>query len=507
MNDRSGIFRKEVCAVEGTVLFGKYKICRVIGRGRSSTVYLAEHLGLEEYRAIKRVPKGDGERLYEASVLKNLKHPGIPVIYDLEEDSNYYYLIEEYLDGESLYACLEREGSLTKARRISYGIQLCQIIFYLHSFETYPILYLDLQPHNLLICQGTLKLIDFDQAVSANAAKRLRKRCGTRGFAAPEQYTDEPLDVRTDIYAIGALLFYMGTGHAPGEAAGAGKSCGSMAGRTSAGRDGLDAVTERCLRQNREERFQSVREVQEALSELRAGAFSENQIPLLKAAVVSSSHGMGVTHVSFCAASYLLSQGYLCLIRERNDSGAVLKMAASRNLLPDDYGIYHMDEWLVQPEYGPNVRLEKPQADAVIEDLGTGLQTVLDEDYDLILLLCGAKDWELEDTISSVRVLAQKKNLRVIFNHVSPDDILILPGDITKFQLFRLPELSLGGRLSVHDSFWEAVLLGTDAWEKLLKRKKGEERMAERRPLVWRLCRKAAQGLQRWKKRVFRQRQ
>lgn len=507
MNDRSGIFRKEVCAVEGTVLFGKYKICRVIGRGRSSTVYLAEHLGLEEYRAIKRVPKGDGERLYEASVLKNLKHPGIPVIYDLEEDSNYYYLIEEYLDGESLYACLEREGSLTKARRISYGIQLCQIIFYLHSFETYPILYLDLQPHNLLICQGTLKLIDFDQAVSANAAKRLRKRCGTRGFAAPEQYTDEPLDVRTDIYAIGALLFYMGTGHAPGEAAGAGKSCGSMAGRTSAGRDGLDAVTERCLRQNREERFQSVREVQEALSELRAGAFSENQIPLLKAAVVSSSHGMGVTHVSFCAASYLLSQGYLCLIRERNDSGAVLKMAASRNLLPDDYGIYHMDEWLVQPEYGPNVRLEKPQTDAVIEDLGTGLQTVLDEDYDLILLLCGAKDWELEDTISSVRVLAQKKNLRVIFNHVSPDDILILPGDITKFQLFRLPELSLGGRLSVHDSFWEAVLLGTDAWEKLLKRKKGEERMAERRPLVWRLCRKAAQGLQRWKKRVFRQRQ
>ena len=216
---------------------------------------------------------------------------------------------------------------------------------------------------------------------------------------------------------------------------------------------------------------------------------------------------MGVTHVSFCAASYLLSQGYLCLIRERNDSGAVLKMAASRNLLPDDYGIYHMDEWLVQPEYGPNVRLEKPQTDAVIEDLGTGLQTVLDEDYDLILLLCGAKDWELEDTISSVRVLAQKKNLRVIFNHVSPDDILILPGDITKFQLFRLPELSLGGRLSVHDSFWEAVLLGTDAWEKLLKRKKGEERMAERRPLVWRLCRKAAQGLQRWKKRVFRQRQ
>ena len=504
MSVRSGIFRKEVCEVEGTVLFGKYKICRVIGRGRSSTVYLAEHLGLKEYRAVKRVPKEDGEPLYEVSILKNLKHPGIPVIYDLEEDSNYYYLIEEYLDGESLYACLEREGSLTKARRISYGIQLCQIIFYLHSFETYPILYLDLQPHNLLICQGTLKLIDFDQAVSANAAKRLRKRCGTRGFAAPEQYTDEPLDVRTDIYAIGALLFYMGTGHAPEEASGAGKVCGSIAERAHAGRDGLDAVTERCLRQNREERFQSVREVQEALSKLQTGAFSENKVPLLKAAVVGSSHGMGVTHVSFCAASYLLSQGYLCLIRERNDSGAVLKMAASRNELPDEYGIYHMDRWLVQPEYGPNVRLKEPQADAVIEDLGTGLQTVLDEDYDLILLLCGAKDWEREDTVSSVRILAQKKNLRVIFNHVSPDDILILPGDVTKFQLFRLPELSLADRSSAQDSFWEAVMRGTDAWVKLSERQKKERRMAERRPPGWKRCREAVEKLRKWKRRIFR---
>ena len=506
MKNRSGIFRKEVCTVEGTVLFGKYKICRVIGRGRSSTVYLAEHVKLEEYRAIKQVPKEEGKRLWEASIRKNLKHPGIPVLYDLEEDTYYYYLIEEYLDGESLYACLEREGSLTKAMRISYGIQLCQIIYYLHSFETYPILYLDLQPHNLLICQGTLKLIDFDQAVSADAAVYLRKRCGTRGFAAPEQYTDEPLDVRTDIYAIGALLFYMGTGHAPERKQEAAGPAGLWDAQAYAGENGLDAVTERCLRQKKEERFQSVWEVQEELLKLQSGAFSENQIPLLNIAVVGSSHGMGVTHVSFCAASYLLSQGLLCLIREENDSGAVLKMATSRNLLPDEYGIYHMKPWMVQPKYGPNVRLKKPHSNAVISDLGTGLQTVLDEDYDLILLVCGAGDWELEDSISSVRILARKKNLRVIFNHVSPDHTLILPGDITSLPLFRLPQLSLTGQSGMQPSFWASVFSGTDAGRKLSERRKKESRMEERRPGLWGLCKKAAVGFRSWSKRFLRAR-
>ena len=128
----------------------------------------------------------------------------------------------------------------------------------------------------------------------------------------------------------------------------------------------------------------------------------------------------------------------------------------------------------------------------------------MEEDYDLVLLLCGAKDWELEDTISSVRVLAQKKNLRVIFNHVSPDDTLILPGDITKFQLFRLPELALEAPASAQASFWEAVLCGTDAGEKLSGKKKEERRMAEGRPLVWRLCSNAVSSIRNWKQRIFR---
>lgn len=471
MNNKKRYFPKGGVAVEGTVLFGKYKIKRIIGRGRTGTVFLARHLGLDEYRAIKRVPKSGGERFAEASVLKNLRHPGIPVVYDLEEDSDYYYLIEEYLDGESLYARIEREGSLTKAEQISWGIELCRIIDYLHSFEAYPILYLDLQPHNILICQGALKLIDFDQAVSVSLPGGNGRRYGTRGFAAPEQYTDEPLDVRTDIYAIGTLLYYMGTGNIyPG---------------TEDGLDALAAVRGRCLQRKKEERWQSVREVQEALVNLQAGAFTENQIPLLHIAVVSSSHGMGATHVSLCAASYLLAQGITCLYRERNETGAVRKMAACRNREPDSHGIYHMGKWAMRPAYGPGVRLEQPSYDAVIDDLGTGLQTVLEEDYDLVLFLCGARDWELEDSISSIRILAQKKNLRVMFNHVSPDERLILPGDITSLQLFRLPVLPLPERGERYAAFWDAVFASTEGGKKLEERNRKERRMGGGRAGKW----------------------
>ncbi|RHV72550.1 hypothetical protein DXB05_10785 [Clostridium sp. OF13-4] len=144
---------------------------RVIGRGRSGTVFLARHLGLDEERAIKRVRRTESGFIQEAALLKRLRHPGIPIIYDLEIDENYYYLIEEYLCGESLYARIERTGSLQTGELIRLGIELCRIMNYLHSFKPNPILYLDLHPGNLLICREQLKLIDFDQAALASLSR------------------------------------------------------------------------------------------------------------------------------------------------------------------------------------------------------------------------------------------------------------------------------------------------------------------------------------------------
>ncbi len=123
-------------------------MCRELGNGRSGTVYLAYHVELEEYRAVKVVPKSLADYdtfRKEALFLKTLRHPGIPIVYDVEEDTGYSYLIEEYLEGESLYALVKRLGSLSVKAAADLGIQICRIIQFMNSAEN-PILYLDLQP-------------------------------------------------------------------------------------------------------------------------------------------------------------------------------------------------------------------------------------------------------------------------------------------------------------------------------------------------------------------------
>ena len=438
---------------EDTILFGKYRISRVIGRGRSGTVFLARHLGLDEDRAIKRVPRTGAEIAGEAELLKKLRHPGIPVIYDLESDANYFYLIEEYLDGESLRALVEREGSLTKARRIQFGIELCQIIDYLHSSESNPILYLDLQPGNILICRGTLKLIDFDRAVFASRAGALKAYYGTRGFAAPEQYDGGPLDVRTDIYAIGALLFYMGTGRFPREEDAA-EAAGSA--------EKLTAVTGRCLSRRKEARYQNVSEVLEALKELERGTVltreeRRNDGPLLRVAAAASRSGAGATSLALAAASFLEGLGISCLYREKNGTGAVRKMAAYRNGVPDDYGIFHMRGLALKPEYGPFVKLCEPVFSAVADDYGTGVEAVLEEEYDVIFLLCGAREWEMEDSIRAARLLVRRGGLRLVFCRGAGGRSPALPADLCRIPCFRAPDFSLTPDAETEDFFRETM--------------------------------------------------
>jgi serine/threonine protein kinase len=142
-----------------TVLFGKYRLDRVIGKGRTGTVWLAVHLGLEEYRAIKQVSKAAvGYEVFhrEALILKSLRHPAIPIVYDLEEDQNFLYLIQEYIKGESLYALVQSRGVMNEAEAVRYGVQICALVEFLHFAGEKPILFLDLQPKNLIICGGVV---------------------------------------------------------------------------------------------------------------------------------------------------------------------------------------------------------------------------------------------------------------------------------------------------------------------------------------------------------------
>ncbi|MCC8060781.1 MAG: serine/threonine protein kinase [Clostridiales bacterium] len=405
-------------AAGDTTLFGKYQLCRVLGRGRSGTVYLAKHIGLEEYRAIKQVPKAckDYEQFRrEALLLKTIRHPGIPVIYDLESDEEYGYIVEEFLEGDSLYALVSDMGHFSKAMTIRYGIQICHLVNILHSARPNPILYLDLQPRNLLVCHDTIKLVDFDHAMHLEEAEHLTRRYGTVGFAAPEQYTGDALNERTDIYAIGAVLYYMLTGNFPDR---------NPAYPPKQIDRKMVRVIRTCLAEKPERRYASAQELSEALEHLmrqeegsRTGVFGEKQTSSLTIAVAGAAPGAGATHLAIGIAVYLRQCGYFTLYEEKNRSGAVRQCAQALGATMDSYGIYRIHGLPMLPDYGDAVRLEPLSYQAVVRDCGRYESEFLEQKADLLVLVCGSKPWEWETTRAVLSGLGAWPGLAVVYNH------------------------------------------------------------------------------------------
>lgn len=373
--------------VKDIVLFEKYQLCRVIGTGQSGTVFLARHRQLEEYRVIKRVPKAfaDYERFRrEALILKELRHPGIPIVYDLEEDETYSYLIEEYLEGITLSALIQEQSHLSKAKVIRYGIQICRLVDCLHSAKPIPILYLDLQPKNLLLFQESVKLVDFNHAVPVTEANTATKRYGTIGWAAPEQYTKEQLDERTDIYAIGAVLYFLLTGAYPEKR--------PLIPAQNWGRE-LSAVISTCLETAKEDRYQSVKALCEELIRLECGVPSKQYLPSLTIACLGARPGAGVTHIAVGLSGYLARLGCSSLYEEKNQSGAVERLAGVFPGRRDEYGIFTIRGVRMKPDYGAAAALEPYPCQIRILDYGTNREAVREETPDAVILIRRGMWW------------------------------------------------------------------------------------------------------------------
>lgn len=430
---------KEVIFVS-TVLFGKYQLCGILGTGREGTVYLAVHLGLEEYRAIKRVSKSflDYEQFRrEALILKELRHPGIPIIYDVEEDEYYSYLIEEYLEGDSLYDLVKRQGHLSRELTVFYGIQLASIINYLHLAGTTPILHLDLQPKNLLLCHDTIKLIDFGLAACLKEANQPGERYGTVGCAAPEQYTtNEVLDERTDIFSIGAVLNYLYTGKFP-----------VLPYQTDQSMDsGLLAVISQCVCKEKENRFQTAQELMEQLCLLKdTGTDAKKRLETssLTIALSGSKSGAGTTHIGIGLSVYLRNQGYPNLLEEKLDSFMGTGLSEFTKAKRDSYGLLHYRNLIIKPYYGPGVKLKDPPFGVRLLDWGENLCQAVGMAPDALILVCDASIWSSSRACDAVEaVMKSKIPYAIIFNHSSAGAKLFLPKGVKPSFLFLAPFFS-----------------------------------------------------------------
>ena len=278
-------------AVPGTTL-GRYRLLEPIGAGGMGEVWRARDANLDRDVAIKLLSTTGGiagdtrERFRrEALVLSRLSHPGVATIFDFDTQDGTDFLVMEYVPGGSLETRLEA-GPLALDDLTRFGAAIAEA---LHSAHERGILHRDLKPGNVVLTDaGQPKILDFGIALLMGADPKAVKLTqtgmiiGSLPYMAPEQLTDDPADARTDIYALGVLLFEMATGRRPFLKArpealmfeifsNAPPSLRSLRPELPAG---LDQLVDACLRKEPAQRPASAAQVAEALRAIGRGSTS-----------------------------------------------------------------------------------------------------------------------------------------------------------------------------------------------------------------------------------------
>jgi len=204
-------------------LLDHYHLDDVVARSGMATIFRATDQRSGQQVAIK-VPHPEVESdpaLFdrfrrEEEIGRRLDHPGVMKVFPTE-DSNQVYMVMEWVDGKLLRQLLQQERKLPLEQTVSILLQMCDVLEYVHKHD---VVHRDLKPENVMIDdRGRIKLIDFGIAASAGARRltfaNFSKTMGTPDYISPEQVKGKRGDVRSDIYALGVMLYEMSTGALP----------------------------------------------------------------------------------------------------------------------------------------------------------------------------------------------------------------------------------------------------------------------------------------------------
>lgn len=205
----------------GQVLRDRYQVLSFLGQGSFARVYLTND---QKWRgnlvALKEIPTGhfsekeysvfNAQFLKEAAFLMRLSHPGLPRVVEFFAEKQNYYLALEWVPGHTLeHEVKDRGIAIGEAEVLDWGIQLAEVLRYLHSQKPYPVLLGDLKPANVVVdYQGKLRVIDFGVARYAAPQQDREYALVSPGFSPPEQYQAGRLDERCDVYSLGATLWW-----------------------------------------------------------------------------------------------------------------------------------------------------------------------------------------------------------------------------------------------------------------------------------------------------------
>lgn len=206
----------------GQVLQDRYLIQGVLGRGGMGAVYQARdlHFGtVQRLCAVKEMVTSTVDQYLrdemvrsferEAETLATLSHPAIPRIFDFFNFGACVYLVLELIHGLDLGAMMGMTTAFLPVEQVrGWGMQLCDVLTYLHTLQPTPIIFRDMKPSNIMIDKDRrVRLIDFGIARTLQPDRKVTM-IGTQGYAAPEMYSGRP-ELRSDIYALGATLHHL----------------------------------------------------------------------------------------------------------------------------------------------------------------------------------------------------------------------------------------------------------------------------------------------------------
>ena len=205
---------------------GKYKVLEKIGSGGMGQVFLCEHILMRRKVAIKVLPTTKAqdpaglERFYrEARAIAAVDHPNLVRAYDIDQAENLHFLVMEYVDGVSLQELVKKIGPLPVLRACHYIYGAAVGLNHVHEIG---LIHRDIKPSNILVDRnGMVKILDLGLARFFHDSDELTKKydeniLGTADYLSPEQAVDShTVDIRTDIYSLGATFYYLLTGQPP----------------------------------------------------------------------------------------------------------------------------------------------------------------------------------------------------------------------------------------------------------------------------------------------------
>jgi serine/threonine-protein kinase len=295
-----------------TVFDGRYRIMRKLGAGGMANVYLAEDQELGRRVAIKILNDrhaGDDQFIErfrrEAKNAAGLSHPNIVSIYDRGEAEGTYYIAMEYLDGRTLKELIVSRGPAPIKTAIEYTRQILAAIGHAHRNG---IVHRDIKPHNVVVdSDGRLKVTDFGIARSgASQMTEAGSIIGTAQYLSPEQAKGAPVDQRSDLYAVGVVLYELLTGKVPFSGDTpleiAMKHLSKVPEPPSKLRpevsDDLDMIVLRALAKDPEERYQTAEEMAADLSRVARGFGVSDETADAATAVLGGSGATAATMIA-----------------------------------------------------------------------------------------------------------------------------------------------------------------------------------------------------------------